>query len=383
MCAAEFEESGKESEAMGPHDGAAEDNRSTKPPRQTKSPNKPHLLNRVALTCNSEDESFSFRHSVCSSYPNSGGPVNHSVHLISPEDRASITLSEFVKSYSGSLPAEITVVEGANTSPVALCNEDILKVHRIKQQSMVLARANESQQYLIPFNAAIEFCVLYDPESNISKALKGYSFEKVSDLMLAEVRPKLVCARSSWEDKDTNRVVISNREVLVVREIILPKKKKGKKLVKLYSITKQTEKVVTEDCIANFSTKPSLLPLYLAEITGYIKDPFPCKAVLHDEGLMVPPHLCPLVSNLSGLVLTLVSMSTETVLATTYKREGIEVSSSHSHMVSCYIPRMVTIKLCPWSHGFSHVLAHGHARDASHVLSHGHMMLHMSFYMVT
>ena len=273
----------------------------------------------------------SYTSDMCSPRSQPGGPTHTTLHPTSPEDGKSITLTEFVKSYSGLLPAEIVVVEGANTSPVALCNEDILKVHRIKQQSMVLARANESQQYLIPFNAAIEFCVLYDPESNISKALKGYSFEKVSDLMLAEVRPKLVCARSSWEDKDTNRVVINSGEVLVVGRDVTSARKGVKKMIKMYSITKHTTKILPEDCIANFSTKPSLLPLYLAEIMEYIKHPFPCKALLHDKGLMVPPHFETLVRDQSGLVLNIVTMNKEMVLESTYNRDDIEVSPDTSN----------------------------------------------------
>lgn len=261
-----------------------------------------------------------------SSWPQSAKNADHNNPPPEPPEECnmSITLNEFVESHSESLPCEIMVVEGASTSPVALSNEDILNVHRICNENMMLARANENQQYLVPLNAAVEFCVLYDPESNISKALKGYSFEKVSDLMSAEVKPKLVCARSSWEDKETNKVVISNREVFVVRDIVQTKKKKKKKFLKLYSITKLTEKIVPEECVADFSTKPSLIPLYLTEIAEYIPDPFPCKAVLHDEGLMVPPHLCTVISNLSGLILTLVSISNQRVLKATYKRDGIE-----------------------------------------------------------
>ena len=325
-------------------DGSEETQRPPKPQKEAKSAMKPHFVKVMALSCDNGD--VSFRHTatniVSSSWPQARN-ARHSLKPTSQEESESqsITLSEFVQRYMDSLPCEIMVVEGANVPPVTLSSEDILKVHRISEQNMVLARANENQQYLIPLNAAIELCVLYDPESNISKALKGYSFEKVSDLMSAEVRPKLVCARSSWEDKDTNRVVINNREVFVVGDIVFPTKKKGKKVIKLYSITKQAEKIVSEECIANFSTKPSLIPLYLAEITGYIMDPFPCKAVLHDEGLMVPPHLCAIVTNLSGLVLNLVSMSAERVLATTYKREGIEVGQS-KHFTCIVYPICMT-----------------------------------------
>ncbi|KAL5505533.1 hypothetical protein EMCRGX_G006981 [Ephydatia muelleri] len=308
-------------------EGSEESMKPPKPPREATSIIKPHFVKVMALSC--DNDNVSIRHSVTNVISSSWPQAKDARHSLLPTPPAesksqTVTLNEFVQRYSELLPCEIMVVEGANTPPVTLSSEDILNVHRICEQNMVLARANESQQYLIPLNAAVEFCVLYDPESNISKALKGYSFEKVSDLMSVEVRPKLVCARSSWEDKDTNRVTINNREVFVVGDIVLPTKKKGKKVMKLYSITKQAEKILSEECIANFSTKPSLLPLYLAEITGYIRDPFPCKAVLHDEGLMVPPHLCAIITNLSGLVLNLVSMSAKRVLATTYKREGIE-----------------------------------------------------------
>ena len=329
-AAAADKEWGSNPQDIALQEGSEESMKPPKPPREATSIIKPHFVKVMALSC--DNDNVSIRHSVTnvisSSWPQAKG-ARHSLLPTPPAESKSqtVTLGEFVQRYSELLPCEIMVVEGANTPPVTLSSEDILNVHRICEQNMVLARANESQQYLIPLNAAVEFCVLYDPESNVSKALKGYSFEKVSDLMSVEVRPKLVCARSSWEDKDTNRVTINNREVFVVGDIVLPTKKKGKKVMKLYSITKQAEKIVSEECIANFSTKPSLLPLYLAEITGYIRDPFPCKAVLHDEGLMVPPHLCAIITNLSGLVLNLVSMSAKRVLATTYKREGIEVGS--------------------------------------------------------
>ena len=252
-------------------------------------------------------------------------PGHASSHL--PRDTTtSITLAQFVQSYSDLLPAEIMVVEGANTPPVALSDKDILKVDRFKEHLIVLARGNNNQQYLIPFNAAIEFCVLYDPESNTSKALSGYTFEKVSDIISAEVKPKLVCARSSWEDSRTGTVVVTNREVFAVGRKVLSARRQ-RKSIKMYSITKHVTKELPEDCVAHFSTKPSLLPLYLAEIMEYVKSPFPCKAVLHDEGLVVPPHFSSLVRDQSGLILNLVSVDKGLVMEATYNRQGMEVRS--------------------------------------------------------
>lgn len=252
-------------------------------------------------------------------------PPHSTSHLPSAlYDSNPISLSTFVQLYSNYLPAEILVTRGDSYSHITLNSGDTLEVHQVRELNIVHSITNDNKQCKIPLNSPVEFCLLYDPENNITKTIRGYVFQRAYDLICAAVRPKLVCARSTWEgkSKDGSRVVIDDREVMVVGGVEPPTKKKGKRYLRLYSITKQTKKVVPEECVGNFSTKPVLLPLYLPEITGYVQDPFPCKAVLQEEGLVVQPQMTNLVQELSGRVLTLTEMTKELALVTTLVREA-------------------------------------------------------------
>ena len=212
-------------------------------------------------------------------------------------DSRPLSLAAFAQRYSNHLPAEIVVTRGGSCTHMSLACEDTLEVHQIRELSIVHSSTNDSSRHFkIPLNLPIEFCLLYDPENNLAKTVRGYTFERVSDLMSASPRPRLVCAHATWEGKASSakgapRVTIDDREVLVVGEVVPPAKKKNKRHLRMYSITRQVEKVIPEDCVGNFCTKPVLLPLYLPEITGYVKDPFPCKAVVQEEGLVVQPML--------------------------------------------------------------------------------------------
>ena len=243
-------------------------------------------------------------------------------------DPRPISLAKFVEKYSNFLPAEVTVTTGGSSSHITLSNEDMLEVHQVRELSVILVKTSDNRHLRVPLNFPTELCLLYDPEDDITKTIRGYTFERVADLIEATPRPRLVCVRSTWEGrtggtKDGSRVALDDREVLVVGEVVFPAaKKKGKKRhLKVYSITRQVEKLLPDDCPGNFSTKPLLLPLYLPEITGYVPDPFPCKAVLQEEGMVVQPQLASLISQLSGRVLTLTAMTKEPALVTTLMKD--------------------------------------------------------------
>ena len=73
-------------------------------------------------------------------------------------------------------------------------------------------------------------------------------------------------------------VTLSQNELLVVRSVQKTKKKVS---LKVFSVSDRAEKVIPNECKAQFSTNPQLTKLYLPDLISYVPEVFPSKVLIH------------------------------------------------------------------------------------------------------
>ena len=192
-----------------------------------------------------------------------------------------LSLAVFVKRYSDSLPVRINVEKGfcGADDEKGISSGDQYKVHFLKRTKMVTIVDVNGHAYKIPLNSAVEFAPLYDPEGDFKKAIKGYTFDRASDIMaLKSELPKVVRVLRSHHTGDTKSSV-SESELLIVKGVTKTTFTR-KSTLKVFSITNKENKVLSDDCAGKFSTNPVNIRLYVPEILDYISDPLPLKAAV-------------------------------------------------------------------------------------------------------
>lgn len=224
----------------------------------------------------------------------------------------SMLLDEALKKYNHHFPLRIKVLEGycSEDSEHNLSTNDIYDIHFVKQTRVITLKDSNGFMHQIPLASAMMFGLVYNPNNNLDEALAGHHFEKCSDIMAVEIMPQVVCATSQFESIEESHSIAKN-EILVVKSIQKPKLR-GKRSLKVFSLLTHTEKILPEECIGRFTTKPSLIQLHLPQMVQSISKPFPAQAVIYVNSD------CPEVSKklnipLSGII-TLCDCTTETSL---------------------------------------------------------------------
>ena len=149
---------------------------------------------------------------------------------------------------------------------------------------------------------------------------KGFTFDKVSDLIAAKTTPKAVRAMKAWKGSSPDNSIDLN-ELLIIKEV---KSKLKKKFLKVYSPATGKRKELPESCCGKFSTRPYDVRLYLPEILEHLNDPFPMQAMLFvnaESAHDLPNYMC-------SSIITMKNTSIETTLVATGLIPGEEMDRS-------------------------------------------------------
>ena len=227
-----------------------------------------------------------------------------------PPEKLSLPL--FVARFHDCLPLCVRVCRGfcGPSEEMSISEGDHFSIHFVKHTTVVVLESQNKNRFNVPLNSAVLFGLLYNPNNNHSEALKGYKFDKVSDMLQRGTLPLVFRARKGHQDSSPGSSIAAN-ELLVLKKVCT--KLFGKKVLKVYSVTTGREKTLNENCIGHFSTKPRDVSMYLPEIVKHLPDAFPCKAVLFNtaESASAVP------SKLSLSVVTLLHSSINTSLVAT------------------------------------------------------------------
>ena len=191
-----------------------------------------------------------------------------------------ITLTDLVDKYYERFPVLIRVTQGVcgKDERVTLSSLDCFKVHFLKHVNIVNITSSSGDPFSVPQSSVLKFGLVYKPDAGPSNGTDGVKFSKVSEILSSQPCPKLICVEEAWSSAD-GKVSLAASEVLAV---LKAKKKKllRKRSLLVYSYASNTEKVIPEECVARFTTKPDSVSLHLPDIMDHVPDLFPCDAYI-------------------------------------------------------------------------------------------------------
>lgn len=191
----------------------------------------------------------------------------------------SMTLTELAQKYAKFFPLKIQVTEGhyGMSSKFSISTDDRFNVHFKKRMKNITIQTH-GEEYFIPLSSAIQFGLVYDPSGNQIKAMEGHRFRRVADLIVANPLPKIVCVISPCSC--SNGVFLEHNELLVLKKV---KKSlfRGRPMLKVLSLLTMTKKLLPEEAIGDFITKPLCIKLNLPQFLEHIPKPFPSKAMMY------------------------------------------------------------------------------------------------------
>lgn len=214
-----------------------------------------------------------------------------------------LTLTQLVQTCYDQFPIRVHVCKGfyGSTERFSVSEGDIYNIHFVKKAKVIVVQDCSKMDYRIPLNSSVEFGLFHNPEGNVPKALDGYKYPKVSDIMASSPLPKVVRTTAAFRGTAADNTIEKN-ELLIIKEI---KPKGNRRVLMVYSVTNSTVKTLFESCEGHFSTKPYDVRLFLPEILEHIQQPFPttCYLFVSSETSHDLPH------HLTSSAVTLVAES--------------------------------------------------------------------------
>lgn len=196
--------------------------------------------------------------------------------------QTSCSLSEFVEKFSKDFPIQVRINQGFYGKSVeeTLTTHDMYTAIRVSRTQVVRIETTKmGYSFDVPIGSAVQFSLLYNynPCQKETNALNGYIFETTADIIEAKQLPKVVCATVDYQSQDSRSSVEAN-EILVVRRVTTINEMRK---LEVFSLHTKSTKLLEGGCAGSFSTKPSLIRMYLTDIREHVKDPLPSHAVIH------------------------------------------------------------------------------------------------------
>ena len=188
-----------------------------------------------------------------------------------------MSLGEFVCQHQNYFPVRIRVSRGfyGTSDQWSISEDEYFNVHFIKKTKVVLAWDSCFGSYNIPLNSSAQFGFLFMlEEDNVSKALKGYIFPTVGDILSAQSLPPIVKAQANSSGKSPEQSVKAG-------DLLLVQGNKGllRKTLKCLDIKTGLHKSLHSSCKGDFTTNPNETLLFLPEIIEHF--PLPANFVMH------------------------------------------------------------------------------------------------------
>ena len=192
-----------------------------------------------------------------------------------------MSLAELAKKHSKYFPFKIQITEGhyGTSSKYTISTDDRFNLHFMKHMKQVTIQTY-GEDYFIPLSSVIQFGAVYDPNDDMTEALEGHRFRRVADLMSSHPLPRLVRVTSSCSC--SNGVFLEYNELLVVKKV----KRgyfRGKPMLKVFSLLTDSKKLLPEEAIGDFTTKPLCLKMDLSLFLKHVQKRFPIKAMMYYE----------------------------------------------------------------------------------------------------
>ena len=194
-----------------------------------------------------------------------------------------MSLGEFVLECSTLLPLQMKVQKGhhGGDEKHSIATGDVYDVHFVKRTKVVVLRDRRGATFNIPLNSAVQFAPVFSPGNDPREPAKGAVFERVADVIALKSLPRVIRATKPHVRMDP-KSTIEKFEVFVVQGVVSLSVRK--KVLKVFSITCNQNKLLLPDSVGAFSTESSLTYLYLLEIIEHFLTDLPIevKVVMSD-----------------------------------------------------------------------------------------------------
>lgn len=223
-----------------------------------------------------------------------------------------------------------------------------LEVH-FKRVTPVIVMKTTDKDYTVPINTSFLFSVLYNPNDDLAKARRGFTFETAAELMSVTPLPSAVhvgkeCICSTGPDSTGGkRSIIPAGEVLII-EGMSTESYFGRliKMLKCYmledtnGVISSKEVYLKENCEGQFSTQESLLLFPLSLILKYFKLPV-TTSLYERESQSLHSRFKTKYALIQGSPLSLFSfiVTTPSTESTSYAMDALG-SSSTDHLIEIY-----------------------------------------------
>ena len=182
-----------------------------------------------------------------------------------------MSMSEFVSKYHDELPVKLKV-QDVPQGTEGLRKGDVLNVHFSKTTRVAVVSDSSKAQYIVPFNSAVRFGIIFNPLGNTTAATQGYKFPTVGDITSLGSLPPVICAHASYEVSAADSSVQKN-DILIVKEV--KSHRRGRSLICIDARSKLKKKLL-EPCSGNFSTSPHDVSLHVPDVVANIPLPQQC-----------------------------------------------------------------------------------------------------------
>lgn len=129
-----------------------------------------------------------------------------------------LSLLEFIEKYSNSLPAQVSVEKGhyGLNDLETLGNQEKLIISFVKSRKVLNIVTSTQQNFALPLGSALQLSLLYNPDGNESRALRGYTFQSIGELVRKSPNlPRVICTTQACRGDGLKSSVFEN-ELLVV-----------------------------------------------------------------------------------------------------------------------------------------------------------------------
>lgn len=164
---------------------------------------------------------------------------------------------------TNNLPTRIRIHSGS----CGIEEDDQIDLYFAKYTKMVEIMSSSGKRYVVPVSSSLKCCVLYDPEHDAKKAIKGYTFATASELASAKPLPSMVRAEAGYMDPESE-TVIHPEDIF----ILSGKTSRGNEIV-CTDIETFKSHTITIQFQCPFTTKPSSLYMLLANFINQVETP--------------------------------------------------------------------------------------------------------------
>ena len=259
--------------------------------------------------------------------PNVGGHVaaNHKEEQkLGPNE---FLFFDYVAMHSSQFPRRVRITRALSNdvNKLSLSAGDSLDLHFTRKMKAVEFVDANKTTFAMPINSSMKISVFYDPFGSDKMAALGFTFKTAGCIMDLRNPPPVVAVRQSILGV-TPETSLEQGEILMIQDV---RNTYHGRLLRAFSLTANTEKLLDESCSGDFTTEPALIKMALSDILEH-SVLLPQRAFLHFQDFAGTENAKPGSAASCSLLVTLKKFVVRSyVMATpvTKARSGSEKAS--------------------------------------------------------